>query len=78
MIVYLHKEGICKAIKAVRPLFGGNGFIVCNQPSGKEGLPMETLAMVFLILVAATCYIRNYDRYSANKKENHNDEDNKK
>lgn len=38
---------------------------------------METLAMVFLILVAATCYIRNYDNH-VKKTENHKNEDNKK
>lgn len=43
----------------------------------KGGLPMETLAMVFLILVAATCYIRNYDNH-VQKTENHKNEDNKK
>lgn len=39
---------------------------------------METLAMIFLILVAATCYIRTSDKHSAGKKENKKDEDNKK
>ncbi len=38
---------------------------------------METLAMVFLILVAATCYIREFDNH-VNKKEERKDEDNKK
>ena len=54
-----------------------DGSIVCNQPSGKEGTPMETLAMIFLILVAATCYIRTFDNH-VEKKGNHKDEDNKK
>lgn len=38
---------------------------------------METLAMVFLILVAATCYIRTYDNH-VQRKGNHKNEDNKK
>ena len=38
---------------------------------------METLALIFLILVAATCYIRTIDNH-VEKKENHKDEDNKK
>ena len=38
---------------------------------------METLAMVFLILVAATCYIRTNDNH-VQRKGNHKNEDNKK
>ncbi len=38
---------------------------------------MEALAWVFLILVAATCYIRTYDNHVSKKEEN-KDEDNKK
>ena len=38
---------------------------------------METLAMIFLILVAATCYIRTFDNH-LQKKEDQKDEDNKK